>query len=762
MPSALQRRLVPWLSIVALCAATAQAQTAEPTPAPSPAPAPVPTPTPTPASAPASAPQQRIEISGGRGSDADQRRQSTAAKIVIGRDEIERFGDSNTLEVLKRLPGVTIPGAPGRGGAPRLRGMGAGFTQILIDGDRIGPGFSLDAIPPDQIERIEILRAPTAETGARAIAGTINIVMREGYRKKVNDLNLGVNSEAGRTSGGLTWTRNDAFGEWIANTSLSLFRNTLVNESATTRTDIETAGGSTVLQREGRTRGQTERSGLHFGARLQWRGDGGESFLLSPMLVASDSKTHTRGTLADTIASITPLEYAGSDTDASNRFSLQRLNLNYNHRLGSNGPRLEWRGGLSVNRSDGRSARREFDSGGALLRPIDERSDSRDRGGTLGLKASQLVGDSHQLVGGIEFERNRRDDSRSTLISGVPQLTEFGANLQASSRRYAAYGQDEWTINPQWAAHAGLRLEGIRTEGEGAAGVIDVNNSRVATPLLHAVWKPDEKSQDRVRASLTRSYRAPNLSQLIGRPSVSRTDPAPGANSELTADAAGNPRLKPEVALGIDLAVERYLAEGGVLSANVFVRRIDDLIRTVVGLEDVSWAPGTPRYVARPSNIGKAVTRGIELEAKFRLEQLIDGGPPTELRANAALFRSRVEAVPGPDNRLAEQPGGTLNFGVDHRFRALPLTIGGNLNHTPGYRTRLEADRAIVQSEKNVLDAYALWTVSPELKLRLSLSNALAPDSTSTSIVQSGALLQTNATTTRSFVNAQLRLEMKL
>jgi outer membrane receptor for ferrienterochelin and colicins len=276
------------------------------------------------------------------------------------------------------------------------------------------------------------------------------------------------------------------------------------------------------------------------------------------------------------------------------------------------------------------------------------------------------------------------------------------------------------------------------------------------------VWKFDEKSRDQVRASLTRSYRSPDLNQLIGRPSLNRVDTAPGPNSELTADTAGNPRLKPEVAIGIDIAFERYLAEGGVLSANLFHRRISDLIRTVVALEDVSWSPSQPRFVARPQNIGQATTQGLELEAKFRLDQLIDNGPPTDLRANASIFRSRVNAVPGPHNRLAEQPGGTLNLGADHRFRGTPLSVGGNLNHTPGYRTQLQADRAIVQSEKNVLDAYALWTFSPELKLRLSLSNALAPDTSATTIVEGAALTQTNRTTTQSFVNTQLRLEIKL
>ena len=92
--------------------------------------------------------------------------------------------------MLKRLPGVTIQGRPGRGGAIRLRGLGSGYTQILLDGERVPPGFSLDSLTPDQIERIEILRAPTAETGARAIAGTINIITRGGYTRRVNDVRL--------------------------------------------------------------------------------------------------------------------------------------------------------------------------------------------------------------------------------------------------------------------------------------------------------------------------------------------------------------------------------------------------------------------------------------------------------------------------------------------------------------------------------------------------------------------------------------------
>jgi outer membrane receptor for ferrienterochelin and colicins len=748
------RRLALAMSTAALLAAQVRAQTVTPAPAPEP--------TPTPASAPAPAPAPRVEITGGRASDSEQRRQSTAAKIVIGRDEIERFGDSNTLEVLKRLPGITIPGAPGRGGNPRMRGMAGGYTQILVDGERIAPGFALDSIPPEQIERIEILRAPTAETGARAIAGTINIVLREGFRKRLNDLNLTLAAEGGRLSPSLAWTRNDTFGDWIVNGSMSMFDRSQDNRSTSHRTEQDVGSGTTTLEENGRFDSRDDRRGVHASARIQWRGEQGSSLMLMPLFIASEGRNRGQGF----IESDPDPDYTRSDTLTESRFRLARLNANFNHRLGSGGPRLEWRAGFGDSHLSSTQNRREFDAGGAEVHTGFEDTDNRDRNATLGLKASAMLGDGHQAVAGLELERNRRTESKSVLRDGLAQLTEFGENLEASSRRYAFYAQDEWSINPQWAVHVGVRSESITTRGEGANDELQTNRSRVTTPLLHAVWKPSAAARDQVRMGLTRSYRSPNLNQLIGRPFVNRVDPTsaadPRPNTELTADSAGNPRLKPEVALGLDLAVERYLAEGGVLSANLFVRRIRDLIRNVVALEEVSWSPGQPRFVSRPQNIGDALSRGIELEAKFRLDQLVVGGPPTELRANASVFSSRVDAVPGPDNRLAEQPGGTLNLGADHRFRGTPLTLGGNVNHTPGYRTRLDVDRAVVQTEKTVLDAYALWTYRPELKLRLTLSNLLAADIESTTRVQSASEVDMSHNRTRSWLNTQLRLEMKL
>jgi iron complex outermembrane receptor protein len=738
------KHLLPILT--AALAVPVAAQTA-PTPPLPPAPA-------------ASAPAQRIEITGGREADTEQRRRATAAKIIIGREEIEQFGDSTVGEVLRRLPGVTTPGTPGRGGPPRMRGLGSGYTQLLIDGQPIPRGFSLESLTPDQVERIEVLRAPTAETGARAIAGTINIILREGLRKRLNDLNLGLGLEDGELSPGLFWTHNDNADDLTYTFNAGSFLRRNRNRSLLL-TEVE--GGDEPLTRQEQRESLDRRRGLNLGARLQWRlGAQGDSLTLSPHLFRSDNQGEFRGTLAQQGG--TPLyDLAQSRNEGS--FTNLRLASQWRQRLGPG--RAEANATVAAWRAENQS-RREESIAGTSTRTIDERGDTRENSLTLGGKYTVLLGgdearagSEHNLVTGGEIESTRRREARTLLQHGLPLLTDFGDNLRAESLRVALYAQNEWTPTPQWATHLGLRWEGIRTVGDLGDGTRPSNLNGVFTPLAHAVWKPDPASRSQLRASLTRSWRAPALSNLIARPSPNPRFPVAGANEPTFPDRAGNPDLKPELATGIDLAFEHYPAGGGVLSASLFRRQIRDLMRSVTQLETVSWSP-VPRWVARTRNIGDATTQGLELEAKGRLDQWVAGAPRVELRSNLSLFHSRVEGVPGPDNRLDRQPDGSANLGADYKWPGLPLKTGANLNWVPAYETQTSGEQRVGVSPRRVVDVYGLWTFSPGVALRLSAGNLAPRDSDDFDRYAAGAEVETTRTLTPSSINWQLRLELKL
>jgi len=81
----------------------------------------------------------------------DPRIESTVTRIVVNQEEILRYGDTTLADVLKRLPGITVVNVPGQGVDIRMRGLGNGYTQILIDGEPAPRGFSIDSLAPDAI-----------------------------------------------------------------------------------------------------------------------------------------------------------------------------------------------------------------------------------------------------------------------------------------------------------------------------------------------------------------------------------------------------------------------------------------------------------------------------------------------------------------------------------------------------------------------------------------------------------------------------------
>ena len=713
-----------------------------------------------PTTAPA-APQkvEQVEITG-KNTATDERRNSTAGKIIISREDIEQYGDSNLGDVMRRLPGVTTGGRPGRPGAPRMRGMGGGFTQILIDGQRLTPGFNIDEITPDQVERIEILRAPTAETGARAIAGTINIVLREPLRQTNNDVKLGPQFERGKVSGNVSLSRNDVLSETgTYNLTASVNHTDQLNDTHTRSMYSDLASGAMLLDQAGFAQSAERRDSIFLSGRAQWRLGMGEQFGVQTFVVHNEGITQGTGTLTQFFgAGAAP--YATRASRSESRVDVARLNLNLNKRFDAE-TRYELRvgGGNFGLKSASRTEQLAASGLQNLLQTTDGKIDDKSRSSAGKLIRNVTLG-GQAITAGYEVEGLRRSETSITTLNGVRQLTELGTEFAVSTQRAALFVQDEWDPHPDWSTNLGLRYEEITTRSA-LANDTYTNVSRVLTPVAHAVWRFASPGRDQVRLSLTQSYKSPTVQQLSARPTLNTLFPVPGSNTAVAPDRAGNPNLKPELANGVDLAYESYLKSGGILSVNLFQRNIKQFQRNVVTLENVSWA-NAPRYVNRPQNLGNAVTRGIEFDAKFQLKELIDTTQPLSLRANVSVFDSRVDAVPGPNNRIDQQPRATANLGFDYRIPGAPVTFGGNLNWTPGYDTQLTVTQAQTLSTKRVFDAYALWTVNPSTKLRLSISNIGPQDAVTGNTVIEAGQRQVVVTNARTDMSVALRLEMRL
>ena len=698
-----------------------------------------------------------VVVTSTRFSDTEERRYSTAAKMVFGREELDHYGDSSVGEVLKRLPGVTISGTPGRGGDIRMRGLGKSYTMILINGEPAPRGFSLDSLAPEQVERIEIMRAPVAEHSARAIAGTINIVLREEFVKRENEARPTLGWEEGHFQPGVSLQRSDSAGTLNYNIAANLFHKDLPNESVTRTTATDISSGSPVLVQTQQDSSRSVSDGLHLNARLNWRLEGGDSLSFQPFLMQSRGNTIGTTKLDQTFGA-TPAPFANAnwrtDSDSMMARGMGNLKLKLN-----DGAKLEIRFSGGQSSSDSQTARIESDALGGLAHTIQNGTGINDTSLSTSGKYSRPLGHEHQVAAGWELESGNRRESAFTIQDGVNPLARYGNDIQARTRRIAAYAQDEWDIAPSWAVYGGLRWEGIRTLSESALDSAQ-NQSSVLSPLFHSAWRFSQESKDQVRLGLTRSYRAPTLANLVAVPTLSSNYPAAGSNTATSPDSVGNPNLKPELAWGLDLAFEHYFSAGGLLSASMFQRNIDDLIRNVTSLQTVNWSP-QQRWVSTPQNLGHATTHGIELEAKFRLDELMKDAPQLNLRANYSRFWSNVEDVPGPNNRLDQQPKQTANLGMDYRLRGLPLTLGGNLNWTPAFVVQQTDAQFYYQGIKRVFDVYALWKFDPNMQLRLSASNLLHADYETADREIFSGIDQTADTFKKTFLALAARLEIK-
>jgi len=296
-----------------------------------------------------------------------------------------------------------------------------------------------------------------------------------------------------------------------------------------------------------------------------------------------------------------------------------------------------------------------------------------------------------------------------------------------------------------------LRNERIASESSNASLPV-LNVSSVLSPLAHVSYKFDPKSRDMVRASLTRSYKAPGLSALLSRPVINGAYANTNqTNTYLSPDRIGNPTLSPELATGLDIAYENYLNNDGIFSVGIFHRNLTNVVRNLTELRNVSWATA-PRWITQPQNFSDAVTSGLEFELRGRasdlMPQLLGNAKALNLRTSLSFYRSSIAALPGPDNRLDGQQPWSASLGFDQRISGLPLSVGGNLSITPGYGTRQTAEQFFKRSTIKGIDLFAMMPLSPTMSLRAAASAGVQqfgpPNGSTLSMLSNGDYTRTD------------------
>jgi len=219
------------------------------------------------------------------------------------------------------------------------------------------------------------------------------------------------------------------------------------------------------------------------------------------------------------------------------------------------------------------------------------------------------------------WEANRQSYSARPQDIGPNAAVSLESDYASSEDIFATYAMGTWDIGALRII-GGARVESTRYKAQGTqVDVADGGRSFVATPVFA------ESSYTNVLPGLHLRYDASDdwvwrfaANKTVARPAFSDVSPRTSINRGDNEAALGNPMLDPYESTNIDVSVEKYIGQSGIVSLGVFHKSIDGYI-----VESVGTDPGYPGFEVTTSiNGDKAKVRGLE----FNYQQQLDFLPP--------------------------------------------------------------------------------------------------------------------------------------
>ncbi len=641
--------------------------------------------------------------------------------VVIDRRDIEALGAFSVSDVLRQLPGVQVTPTADGGVVIRMRGMDANATQLLIDGQRVSSGKSqlpLDQLPAELIERVEVLRAPSAEFSG-ATGGTLNIVLRQATVKRETNIRITDNrvwgSDAAQTffsnsgpiggvgggAGGGGGNKDDAKDAnavpsvndqpWAYFVAVSSIGYLLGADTARQTVNAGQLTGDT------NTVGRFRRGEDTILPRLSGRLGPSDQLALRATL----SRTNFGGgTVSQGLGT---LANQSVNTIAQEDYGYQRQYLqaagDWTHRFASS--KLE----TTLSGSQGRDSVNRLGSvvgSNALGQITDLYSLNENRQENLWSIKTKLSGTESPLLWSLGAELETRSLDVGSQSTDSLSASATSQNLGARLKRQIVWGQNEWALAGTTTLTAGLRAEMLNIDSSDATSLAS-QQLTFLQPSVHTRTPINENLQ--FRANLARVTRNPSVWDLINR-----STPASGSNTITNPDVTGNPNLRPEVAWTLDAGFDRRLAGQGQAGLNLFVRQLQDTLATLTTFTGGRW-------VQQRANVGDATVWGLEADVKSGLTWAGLGSDWT-LSANASLLQSRMTSGPNQGSRIPGQALYLANLNVAKPLRragglfgGFTLTVVGpaELNTSPGITGADSAHATLDLYVGSVLPALGYW-----------------------------------------------------
>lgn len=684
---------------------------------------------------------QRVEIQAR--SETQLARQEAAAKTVIGSADLLKFGDTNVLDAMRRMPGVQV-----NNNKIQLLGMNANYTQVLIDGEP-PRGVNVEDIPMQMIERIEIYRTANAQFSTQAVGGTVNIILK----RSASTAQQSIKFTAGhvqREHGSVEWNKSGKDGNFSHSISATASMNSAganIPRNTHTEQTIANDAGEISQQYSSQNDRRMKDRDIRIAPRLQYKTNSNINLTSTTMLAVGSAEadgTRDYTNVKGAFLGITKIR-SHDTNERTNMNSTLRATTNL-----SNDLKLDISAGFHAHRSTNSQHSQNYKATGDLDFVRDYDTKVRVLGAHTSGKISIPTNAEHDLVMGwtgsgttVHIDRDQTDiyTNKSTPVF-LPQ------SARNELYKSALYAQDEWKFQKNSSIYLGLRWESLGINSEGSAQQKSKYSTSVLSPIVQTMWQLDPQNVDRIRLGLARTYQAPNDFYLVS-PRIYSVN-----NSMQNPNFIGNPNLRPELAWGLDAAFEHNGKDGLNYAIRAKVQQIDDLHRDTIYQENNAW---WKKYV----NAGSAQGQSVEMSTQFPLKRFMNEAPDVDVSMTYMHFWSNVKGLPQPFNQLNPYTYQfTLN--LNYRMKDLPLTMGMNAKLQDSHWQQISlTDREYIKSPAT-LDLFALWKFDKKSQLRLAINNITNSNVTTTnSISQVPGYVSTLQTTVDRARNVNLSYEYK-
>jgi hypothetical protein len=574
------------------------------------------------------------------------------------------------VDVMKNIPGLTVDAD----GNVQLRNQS---PTIFVDGRPTT--LTLQQIPADQIDRVEIITNPSVKYDASATGGILNVVMKRNNKPGYNGMVMAYVGTGDRY-GGMA-NINVKQGKW--NTSLMYSYNQGINNNLgfTKRTDLDSGVTTGHFNQDNNTRMMNIFNFGRFG--IDYYINNRNTISLNGMLMGGEFKTtDNQAFVGDRIFGPSIVLYTGGQVN-NQKAAFQNYNgqllykktfpkvgkeltvdANYNYTTSKNGYVFASQTKFTYLNNDSTP-------------PNDYQ---KNIGSTIAnqyvfqLDYVNPISDTRKFEAGVKaYYKNSISENKTSVAKGSEDSYRKSDTL---SNRYviddminAAYVNYNdkmfWGIGYQ----AGLRFEqsyykgNITDKQQKFSYNYPSTSDDILKSLFPAIYfsKKLKKSQE-VQLNFSRKIQRPNFFQLM--PFVMFAD---RQNKRI-----GNPQLKPEFKNIAELNYNKIMSKGSYLASGYFRYEEQPITDAAYFSED----PTEPNLLVNTTINGKdAIRYGLENTFKWTFWKKVDW----TVNANAYYIYMRGKIVPTEPEVTTEGYAWNAKTTISYKFpKNITLQVNGN------------------------------------------------------------------------------------